>query len=147
LLEQREQGLVVPSRSDTIKDILTEAQDTDIDGSPHPRLHLSQAGTRAVADWPSASAPPPRPRRAASATNGSVAERLCFDHAVTLSERLERDGPVRRERSTHDRREVRLAITPHGAARGLLRGFWMEPHGHNRHDSSTRVTRWSEVSS
>jgi DNA-binding MarR family transcriptional regulator len=51
-------------------------------------------------------------------TIGTVAERLCVEHhtAVTLSDRLERAGLVRRERSPHDRREVLLAITPRGEA-------------------------------
>lgn len=50
------------------------------------------------------------------ATIGTMAERLCIEHhtAVTLSDRLERAGLVRRERSSHDRREVLLSITPHG---------------------------------
>jgi DNA-binding MarR family transcriptional regulator len=45
-----------------------------------------------------------------------MAERPCVEHhtAVTLSDRLERAGLVRRERSSHDRREVLLSITPHG---------------------------------
>lgn len=51
-------------------------------------------------------------------TIGTIAERLCVEHhtAVTLTDRLERGGLVRRERSAHDRREVLLAITPRGEA-------------------------------
>lgn len=43
-------------------------------------------------------------------------ERLCVEHhtAVRLSDRLARAGLVRRERSSHDRREVLLSITPCG---------------------------------
>lgn len=50
------------------------------------------------------------------ATIGTMAERLCVEHhtAVTLSDRLERVGLVRRERSSHDRREVLLSITALG---------------------------------
>lgn len=50
------------------------------------------------------------------ATIGTMAERLCVEHhtAVTLSDRLERAGLVRRDRSSHDRREVLLSITARG---------------------------------
>lgn len=51
-------------------------------------------------------------------TIGTMAERLCVEHhtAVTLSDRLERAGLVRRERSLNDRRQVFLSITEHGEA-------------------------------
>jgi DNA-binding MarR family transcriptional regulator len=51
-------------------------------------------------------------------TIGTMAERLGVEHhtAVTLSDRLERTGLVRRERNAHDRREVLLIITDQGEA-------------------------------
>jgi DNA-binding MarR family transcriptional regulator len=49
-------------------------------------------------------------------TIGTLAERLCVEHhtAVTLTDRLEKVGLVRRERGVHDRREVLLSITARG---------------------------------
>ena len=51
-------------------------------------------------------------------TIGTVAERLCVEHhtAVTLTDRLEAAGLVRRSRSSNDRREVLLSITEQGEA-------------------------------
>ncbi len=51
-------------------------------------------------------------------TIGTVAERLCVQHhtAVALANKLERLGFIRRERSSEDRREVLLRLTPDGAA-------------------------------
>jgi DNA-binding MarR family transcriptional regulator len=50
-------------------------------------------------------------------TIGAIAERLCVEHhtAVALVDKLEALALVRRERSTEDRRKVRLALTPTGA--------------------------------
>jgi DNA-binding MarR family transcriptional regulator len=67
----------------------------------------------------------------------SLAERLCVQHhsAVALIDKLEQRGLVRRERSTEDKREVLVRLTPAGAEllqelsllhRGQLRG--VGPH-------------------
>jgi DNA-binding MarR family transcriptional regulator len=56
--------------------------------------------------------------RALRPTIGTIAERLCVAHhtAVALVDKLERRGLVRRERSSRDRREVLLRLTPRGRA-------------------------------
>jgi DNA-binding MarR family transcriptional regulator len=62
---------------------------------------------------------PPRARP----TVGVIAERLCVRHhtAVALVDKLEERGLLRRERSTEDRREVLLHLTPEGES--VLRGL------------------------
>ena len=49
-------------------------------------------------------------------TVGVIAERLCVRHhtTVALVDKLEKRGLLRRERSTEDRREVLLHLTPEG---------------------------------
>ena len=49
-------------------------------------------------------------------TIGAIAERLQVEHhsAVELVNRLEAGGMLRRERSSSDRREVQLQLTPRG---------------------------------
>ena len=56
-------------------------------------------------------------------TIGTIAERLCVQHhtTVALVDKLEARGLLRRERSTFDRREVLLYMTPEGDA--VLRGL------------------------
>lgn len=56
-------------------------------------------------------------------TIGAIAERLCVKHhtAVALVDKLEASGLVARKRSTEDRREVLLELTPQGKA--VLRGL------------------------
>ena len=56
-------------------------------------------------------------------TVGVVAERLCVRHhtTVALVDKLEARGLLRRERSTEDRREVLLYLTPEGES--VLRGL------------------------
>jgi DNA-binding MarR family transcriptional regulator len=51
-------------------------------------------------------------------TIGTIAERLCVKHhtAVALTDALEAQGLLERERSTADRRVVLLALTPKGEA-------------------------------
>ena len=51
-------------------------------------------------------------------TIGAIAERLCVKHhtAVALVDKLEGSGLIVRERSTEDRREVLLRLTPDGDA-------------------------------
>jgi DNA-binding MarR family transcriptional regulator len=51
-------------------------------------------------------------------TIGAIAERLCVKHhtAVALVDKLEGSGLIARERSTEDRREVLLRLTPEGDA-------------------------------
>lgn len=51
----------------------------------------------------------------------AVAERLCVQHhtAVALVDKLEQNGLIKRTRSQHDRREVRLQLSESGAS--LLR--------------------------
>jgi len=51
-------------------------------------------------------------------TIGTIAERLCVKHhtAVALTDALEAQGLLRRERSTQDRRVVMLALTQKGDA-------------------------------
>lgn len=51
-------------------------------------------------------------------TIGTIAERLCVKHhtAVALTDALEAQGLLERERSTADRRVVLLALTPKGDA-------------------------------
>lgn len=54
-------------------------------------------------------------------TIGALAQRLCVQHhsAVALVDKVEQRGLIRRERTSADRREVLLKLTPEGAA--LLR--------------------------
>ncbi len=54
-------------------------------------------------------------------TIGTVAERLCVQHhtAVALVDKLERRALLRRDRSSEDKREVLLRVTPEGES--LLR--------------------------
>ncbi|HEX2880342.1 MAG TPA: MarR family transcriptional regulator [Polyangiaceae bacterium] len=56
-------------------------------------------------------------------TIGTIAERLCVQHhtAVALVDKLEARGLLIRERSSKDRREVLLSLTPEADA--LLRGL------------------------
>ena len=51
-------------------------------------------------------------------TIGTVAERLCVKHhtAVALIDALEKQGLLKRDRSSADRREVLLVLTPKGDA-------------------------------
>lgn len=51
-------------------------------------------------------------------TIGTIAERLCVKHhtAVALTDALEKQALLKRERSTEDRRVVLLALTPKGEA-------------------------------
>ena len=51
-------------------------------------------------------------------TIGTVAERLCVKHhtAVALIDALEKQGLLQRDRSSADRREVLLVLTPKGDA-------------------------------
>ena len=56
-------------------------------------------------------------------TVGVIAERLCVRHHTTVSlvDKLEKRGLLRRERGTEDRREVLLHLTPEGES--VLRGL------------------------
>jgi DNA-binding MarR family transcriptional regulator len=56
-------------------------------------------------------------------TIGTIADRLCVQHhtAVALVDKLEKRGFLRRERSSQDRREVLLRLTPDADA--LLKGL------------------------
>lgn len=73
-------------------------------------------------------------------TIGTIAERLCVQHhtAVALVDKLEKRGLLCRERSSKDRREVLLKLTPE--ADTLLRGLSTQHREQLRNVGPTMVT-------
>jgi DNA-binding MarR family transcriptional regulator len=78
-------------------------------------------------------------------TIGALAERLCLKHhtTVALVDKLEARGLMTRERSTSDRREVLLQLTPSGLS--LLRSLSALHRGQLRDVGPTMVAALSEI--
>jgi DNA-binding MarR family transcriptional regulator len=78
--------------------------------------------------------------KGARPTIGTIAERLCVQHhtAVALVDKLEKRGLLVRDRSSKDRREVLLKLTPEADA--LLRGLSSQHRQQLRSVGPTMVT-------